>query len=1209
MAANRKNDSSKVVEKVALSGRLEEFRTALEEEISAARVNAFGNGIGLLSGRRIAQVGKSFQYVFRLEKVINLPDDVPGEIHIPSKKPTDVTIVSIDGMSIILSSQTDLGDFVSSGQLVSNLTFLLQKLIERIEALSNKQNPTGDRILSNLEVTESLLASPELQQMGLNSRQIEALRSSLSRNLTFIWGPPGTGKTKTIGAIGAQLLLANRSLLMVSHTNTAVDLALLNIAKQANPEKIEAGKILRVGEPKDPRIASEYPNLLLETHVSRRSEEMTDRLHALQSELESCKEEILKLTGEIELYDWFSSARNDLDEMRSQKDQLGEMEIVLEDARARYVAVKADATHWAKVRIVALDARKNMASLAELEARILEVTGMLANAQKEKRKALDDAKEAEALLHETESVNWIIRAWQRLPAPLEQRAILDELQSKGLEASKCVTVLSTELADCETRKTPLIQELSDFKSEFSADPDELIRKEEAVQEELKVIVDRGILLKRAYETLAANVARIFRSRLEVLQNLGFGNYKRAPVLEMFSSIEEAFSQIGNHVKHIDIHESRSKLKLSNERIVEIDSEIRRIEDILSKIEEFIISEADIVATTLTRAYLRDTIQARRYDTIIIDEASIAPIPAIWVAASLATSNAIVVGDWEQLPPIVLSEKEMAQKWLGNDVFKVSGVIDGEIKNLIKLNEQYRMHEDIASIPNYHFYKGILISTQPQSMKNIGEWCNLEWLENEHVVLIDTGPLNAWVTSVPRGTGSSRLNFLSALLCIDICQMLLKKDRPQQEAGTADRIIIESPYRPHTEFLEKLIQEFDLENDVRAGTIHTFQGSEAEVVIFDLVNDDPHWRVGLFMPENDDTTKRLLNVGITRARKRLIIVGDFSYNERLSKNAFLGRTFIPYLRENYKIHNALDIVPLGLLTRAANASRLVSKGRVENDATQIIVTQDDFYPLLLDDINSATSRIVIYSPFITNNRIAEFQTTLLSAAEQGVKVFVVTKPLEERGKRDKSNYRSLESALQTWGATVIHKQGMHEKLVVIDDTIIWSGSLNPLSFSDTQEIMERRVSKLVVKEYAQIVRLEELIAEYDGGTPKCPICEAEMVANEGRDDPYYWKCVTPDCYTRSIDQPRIKNGIIVCANCGGKVEYGTWGNEPAWRCVKNKHHHQKMVRTHLRLRKMKELIPPEQLKELERTFGTSKNDSNNDEIAQLSLLDAEQTEEP
>jgi hypothetical protein len=1207
MVENGNMITSKAVEKLTLSGRLEEFRTALEEEIKAARANAFGSGIGLRSGRRIANIANSFQYVFQLENVINLPDDVPGELHIPGKKPTEVTILSIDGMSIILSSQTNLGDFISSGQLVSNLTFLLRKLIERIEALSLINNPTGDRILSNVDVTEVLLDSLELQNSGLNPRQLDALRSSLSRNLTFIWGPPGTGKTTTIGAIGFHLLRANRSLLMVSHTNTAVDEALLKLAKQVNPEVIEAGKILRVGEPKNPKLASEYPNLLLETHVSRRSEAMTIRLFALGSELESCKGEILRLTGEIELYDWFFSARNDLDEMCSQKNRLGEIEVELEDARARYLSVKADAAHWAKVRIAALDARKNITSIAELDARILEITETLAKAKKEQQKIIDDASHAEALLHETESVNWIVRSWRRLPDPSEQRGLLVELQSKKVEVSKRISVMSNDLAGCETSKNLLMQELSDFKSEFSGDPDELIRKEEVVQEELRIITNQGILLKRTYETLAADVARTFRSRLEVLQNLGFGEYKRAPISEMYASIEEAFSQIENHVKHIDIQASRSKLKLSSERIVEIDAEIRQIEDILSKIEEFVISEADIVATTLTRAYLRDTIQARGYDTIIIDEASMAPIPAIWVAASLAITNAVVVGDWRQLPPIVLSEEEMALKWLGKDIFEVSGVRESASENLIKLNEQHRMHSDIASIPNEMFYGGLLISSRSnRPEERFGEWYNLEWQADAPVVLVDTGPLNAWVTSVRRGNSSSRLNFLSALLCVDICQILLRKNRPQREAGTPDRIIIESPYRPHTEFLNKIINESGLEDDVRAGTIHAFQGSEAEVVIFDLVNDDPHWRVGLFMAENDDVTKRLLNVGITRVRNRLILVGDFSYNERLSKNAFLGNTFIPYLRENYKMYNALDIVPHGLLTRAANASRLVSKGRVENDATQIIVTQDDFYPLLVDDISSAKSRIVIYSPFITENRISEIQITLLSAAEQGVKVFVITKPLEERGKRDKSNYRLLENTLETWGTIVVHKQGMHEKLVIIDDTIIWSGSLNPLSFSNTQEIMERRVSKSVVNEYARIARLNEMIAEYDGGTPKCPICGSEMVASEGRDDPYYWKCVVPDCYTRSIDQPRIKNGIIVCANCGGKVEFGTWGNKPAWRCVKNKHHHQKMVRTHLKLPKMRKLIPPERLIELERSFGSFKNDSNEDEISQLSFLDAEQT---
>ena len=378
-------------------------------------------------------------------------------------------------------------------------------------------------------------------------------------------------------------------------------------------------------------------------------------------------------------------------------------------------------------------------------------------------------------------------------------------------------------------------------------------------------------------------------------------------------------------------------------------------------------------------------------------------------------------------------------------------------------------------------------------------------------------------------------------------------------------------------------------DVESGTIHAFQGSEAEVVIFDLVNDEPHWRVALFTPKNDENTRKLINVGITRARRRLFIVGDFSYIESSSKRAFLGRDFIPYLKNKYPIQNALDIAPLGILTRAAKDHKLISKGQIEADSTQIIVTQDDFYSLLLDDIDYAKSRVVIYSPFLTQNRMAELQPSFLSAVEKGVQIFVITKPLQERGKRFQEHFRYLEHTLEDWGVIVIHKRGMHEKLVIVDDKILWSGSLNPLSYSDTQEIMERRVSKTIIQEYSQIIRLDKLLEGFYEGTPRCPICESEMIASEGRDDPYYWRCVVDGCYTRSIDQPQIKGGIIVCSTCGSEVEFGQWGSKPAWRCMDNRRHHQRFVMNHLKLPKMRERIPQEQIHMMDKMFGVSTNE--------------------
>lgn len=265
-------------------------------------------------------------------------------------------------------------------------------------------------------------------------------------------------------------------------------------------------------------------------------------------------------------------------------------------------------------------------------------------------------------------------------------------------------------------------------------------------------------------------------------------------------------------------------------------------------------------------------------------------------------------------------------------------------------------------------------------------------------------------------------------------------------------------------------------------------------------------------------------------------------------------------------------------------------------------------MLRGDLSRARGRLVICSAFMTQNRLAELQSPILAAVERGVEVFVVTKAHADRSKTELTSYRSLERALANWGVIVIHKRGMHEKLVFIDDNIVWSGSLNPLSFRNTQEIMERRHSPRVVEDFVKVLRLDDLIGEYEPGPPTCPICESEIVAREGKDDPFFWQCSNQDCkYSRSIDQPPITDGIILCANrhCGAAVEYGEWGKKPAWRCVENRHHHQKIMRTHLRLPKMRAIIPNRKLQKLDKMFKIDLSEATSgaeDPPEQLSLFD-------
>ena len=133
-------------------------------------------------------------------------------------------------------------------------------------------------------------------------------------------------------------------------------------------------------------------------------------------------------------------------------------------------------------------------------------------------------------------------------------------------------------------------------------------------------------------------------------------------------------------------------------------------------------------------------------------------------------------------------------------------------------------------------------------------------------------------------------------------------------------------------------------------------------------------------------------------------------------------------------------------------------------------------------------------------------------------------------------------------------------------------------------MERRKSRAVFSDYFQILRLEDLLSIHGTPLSTCPICGAEIVAAEGADQPYYWRCVKDHCYTRGIDQPYPLDGVLTCVACNAPVEFGYWGDYPHWRCTANNRHRQRIFRSHLRLPKMAALIPQRELRKVHRILG-------------------------
>lgn len=348
-------------EEVVLSGMLAEFRTALVQEIDAAKRSASSSAVPLINGKRVAQVGGNYQYVFDIESALNLPGDVPGDLLVPGHSPLEVVVISIDGMVITLSIPEDVGAFVPSARLRSDLVFLMRTLIDRIESKANTPNPVGDRILGAPVSGEPL----PIEISDLNHQQNQALACSLGLNTTFIWGPPGTGKTRTIGVIGEQLYRRARSVLLVSHTNIAVDGAIKQIAERIGfkSEDLAQGKVIRVGDPKDQSL-NEIPNLLLQTHVDKRSAELAERRGKLEAELCQAVTVIKEASRTIDICEWLDEAEDDIISMTDDLDELKRLEVESESLIAELSQLEASSDYWITAEKSAHDASRHLTKLS-----------------------------------------------------------------------------------------------------------------------------------------------------------------------------------------------------------------------------------------------------------------------------------------------------------------------------------------------------------------------------------------------------------------------------------------------------------------------------------------------------------------------------------------------------------------------------------------------------------------------------------------------------------------------------------------------------------------------------------------------------------------------------------------------------------------------------------------------------------------------------
>jgi hypothetical protein len=367
-------------------------------------------------------------------------------------------------------------------------------------------------------------------------------------------------------------------------------------------------------------------------------------------------------------------------------------------------------------------------------------------------------------------------------------------------------------------------------------------------------------------------------------------------------------------RYEQLRSEREKLRKSGRQkeLARVEKELSYCRQEIRALERLVLGGAKAVGTTLSKSVVDEAVFLSRWDTVIVDEVSMAYIPHVVFAASLAARRIVLIGDFRQLAPIAMATNPLVQKWLKRDIFEKAGIVEAVDSGkdhpcLASLTVQHRMHPRISGFPNIRFYGGRL-DDAPDVANNVDSIVNDEPFPGEPLAMFDLSGLDIGSCIQPNKSGS-RFNLFSAFASISLASMSGKNN-----------VAIITPYVAQGRLLKALISDlFPFKGDsstpkCRASTVHKFQGSQSDLVIFDTV--DSSGRPGTLVSSINESS-RLINVAVTRARGKFILVCKRSYLEdRVSRNMPI-RWLIQYIKEKGKHYRLLNALNLELTGQSAN----------------------------------------------------------------------------------------------------------------------------------------------------------------------------------------------------------------------------------------------------------------------------------------------------
>jgi len=321
------------------------------------------------------------------------------------------------------------------------------------------------------------------------------------------------------------------------------------------------------------------------------------------------------------------------------------------------------------------------------------------------------------------------------------------------------------------------------------------------------------------------------------------------------------------------------------------NEARNISKEVERTEQYIIddvlSKANVITATLVGAN-HYTIRQLRYETVVIDEAGQALEPACWIPI-LKARKVVMAGDHCQLRPTIKSD-EAARKGLSVTLMEKAVALHPEA--VVLLEEQYRMHEKIMGFSSKEFYFDKL-----KAHASVAD--RLLFPADLPVQFIDT----AGCGFDEKQEGTSISNPEEAAFVLKHLTGLVDQLKNLYKGDDFPSIGVISPYKHQVEIIKEFILSYPellaVRSAITINTIDSFQGQERDVVYISMARSNADSVIGFL------ADVRRMNVAMTRAKKKLVVIGD---SATLSQHPFYA-DFISYVQGKDGYQSAWEFMDL------------------------------------------------------------------------------------------------------------------------------------------------------------------------------------------------------------------------------------------------------------------------------------------------------------